>query len=165
MVEDREAARRKKLTLSALNLVFGAFYNKIEVFIDILHIFGFSINQYLSPRYLSISLRGLHKSVFGCLLFMNYKQEVIIQSLGPWMSERLFSLQQELMRAEISEPRPQQDKFINGPPWWRRWSMCMTHKHTAAKRTLALSTMPSVCVPMREVDATASFTSEVCDRL
>lgn len=83
MVEDREAARRKKLTLSALNLVFGAFYNKIEVFIDTLHIFGFCINQYLSPRYLSISLRGLHKSVFGCLLFMNYKQEVIIQSLGP----------------------------------------------------------------------------------
>lgn len=38
---------------------------------------------------------------------MNYKQEVIIQSLGPWMSERLFSLQQELMRAEISEPHPQ----------------------------------------------------------
>lgn len=39
--------------------------------------------------------------------------------------------------------------------------MCMTHKHTAAKRTLALSTMPSVCVPMREVDATAWFTHTV----
>ena len=49
----------------------------------------------------------LKRSVLGRSVFMNYKQDVIIQSVGPWMSERLFSLQQELMRAEISEPQPQ----------------------------------------------------------
>lgn len=51
--------------------------------------------------------RGIKWICFGRLVFMNYKQDVVIQSLGPCMSERVFSLQQGLMRAEISEPQRQ----------------------------------------------------------
>lgn len=51
--------------------------------------------------------QGIKKVCFGCSVFMNHNQDVIIQSLGPWMSEHLFSLQRGLMRAEISEPQLQ----------------------------------------------------------
>ena len=49
---------------------------------------------------------------------------------------------------------------------WR----CMTHTHTAAKKKEILGSVHwAICkcvrVPVREVDATAWFTSEVCDRL
>lgn len=49
-------------------------------------------------------------------MFMNYKQHVIIQSCGPRLSEHLFSLQQELMGAEISGPSQETCPSPNSSP-------------------------------------------------
>lgn len=81
--------------------------------------FFFAWNQYSTqhdPLTLSLSINWL--CFWRHLVFMGYKQDVIIQSQSPWMSVRLFSLRQELMGAEISEPQPQTGRIHQRASAW-----------------------------------------------
>lgn len=101
-----------------------------------------------------------------CLWTINRKSLFEAWALNVWALV-LISLQQKLMRVEINEPHPQTGQIHQRTSVAEKRSKdgkrkkCVWHTHADTQTAVCVC----VCDPMREIDRTVWFTSEMCDRL